>query len=84
MFAPLGARAQNEYFFPGRPVVRPGHPRSRYQRRTLPVWRNHHIFFEPSCNAYSTAEQLTSDPHLSGYISALLNAILFGRHFSVP
>ncbi|MEX0891943.1 MAG: M14 family metallopeptidase [Gemmatimonadota bacterium] len=96
-----------------------------YQRRTLPVWRDHAIFFEPSANPYSTVVQLTADPHLSGYISArnlerlrnspsalvdgfgrgsvvllvdnvnfrgywtgtnrlLLNAILFGRHFSVP
>ena len=96
-----------------------------YQRRNLPVWRDHDIFFEPSRNPFSTIVQLTSDPHLSGYISArnlerlrnspsalvdqlgrgsvvllidnpnfrgywvgtnrlLLNAILFGRHFSVP
>ena len=96
-----------------------------YQRRSLPVWRDHDIFFEPSDNPYSTVVQLTSEPRLSGYISArnlerlrnspsamvdqlgqgsvvllidnpnfrgywvgtnrlLLNAILFGRHFSVP
>src|SRR5690606_32375993 len=40
-----------------------------YQRRTLPVWRDHSIFFEPSDNAFSTVVQLTDDPHLSGYIS---------------
>jgi hypothetical protein len=41
-----------------------------YQRRQLPVWRDHDIFVEPSRNAYSTVVQLTDAPHLSGYISA--------------
>ncbi|NNM04926.1 MAG: zinc carboxypeptidase, partial [Gemmatimonadetes bacterium] len=42
-----------------------------YQRRFLPVWRDHSIFFEPSRNAYSTVAQLVDDdPYLSGYISA--------------
>jgi hypothetical protein len=41
-----------------------------YHRRTLPVWRDHGLFFEPSPNPYSTVVQLTDDPHLSGYISA--------------
>ncbi len=40
-----------------------------YQRRTLPVWRDHSNFFEPSRNPFSTVVQLTDDPHLSGYIS---------------
>ncbi len=41
-----------------------------YHERTLPVWRDHTIFFEPSENPYSTVAQLTDEPHLSGYISA--------------
>ncbi len=40
-----------------------------YQSRSLPVWRDHAMFFAPSENAYSTVAQLTDDPHLSGYIS---------------
>ncbi len=40
-----------------------------YQRRTLPVWRDHGLFFAPSRNPYSTVARLTDDPHLSGYIS---------------
>jgi hypothetical protein len=40
-----------------------------YTRRTLPVWRDHSLFFEPSENPYGTVAQLTDDPHLSGYIS---------------
>lgn len=40
-----------------------------YQRRFLPVWRDHSLFFAPSENPYSTVAQLTDDPHLSGYIS---------------
>lgn len=41
-----------------------------YQRRFLPVWRDHNIFFEPSVDAYSTVARLTEDdPFLSGYIS---------------
>jgi hypothetical protein len=41
-----------------------------YQRRELPVWRDHSIFLEPSSNPYSTVVQLTDSPHLSGYVSA--------------
>ena len=41
-----------------------------YQRRFLPVWRDHNMFFGPSENAYSTVAQLVEgDAHLSGYIS---------------
>ncbi len=41
-----------------------------YHRRSLPVWRDHNIFFAPSDNAYSTvARLLDDDPWLSGYIS---------------
>ena len=42
-----------------------------YSRRSLPVWRDHNMFFAPSKNAYSTVAKLVDDdPHLSGYISA--------------
>jgi hypothetical protein len=41
-----------------------------YQRRELPIWRDHSIFFAPSSNPYSTVVQLTDSPHLSGYVSA--------------
>jgi hypothetical protein len=41
-----------------------------YRRRALPVWRDHAMFFAPSRNPYSTVARLTSEPHLSGYISA--------------
>ncbi len=40
-----------------------------YHRRSLPVWRDHSLFFAPSENPFSTVAQLTDDPHLSGYIS---------------
>jgi len=40
-----------------------------YQRRFLPVWRNHSIFFDPSASPYGTVARLTEDPHLSGYAS---------------
>jgi hypothetical protein len=41
-----------------------------YQRRFLPVWRDHSTFFAPSSNAYSTVARLVEDdPYLSGYIS---------------
>ena len=49
-----------------------------YQRRFLPVWRDHAFFFEPSGNPYSTVAQLTEDPHLSGYISDENEARLSG------
>jgi hypothetical protein len=41
-----------------------------YTNATVPVWRDHSMFFEPSENPYGTVAQLTDDPHLSGYISA--------------
>ncbi len=41
-----------------------------YQRRLLPVWRDHNTFFAPSGNPYSTVARLVEDdPHLSGYVS---------------
>jgi hypothetical protein len=41
-----------------------------YQRRFLPVWRDHDTFFAPSSNPYSTVARLVEDdPYLSGYIS---------------
>ncbi|MBR9990054.1 MAG: zinc carboxypeptidase [Gemmatimonadetes bacterium] len=45
-------------------------PAFGYQRRELPVWRDHSLFFAPSTNPYSTVARLTDEPHLSGYISA--------------
>jgi hypothetical protein len=42
-----------------------------YQRRFLPIWRDHNMFFAPSEDAYSTVARLDEDdPYLSGYISA--------------
>jgi hypothetical protein len=41
-----------------------------YHRRTIPVWRDHSLFFPRSRNPYGTVVQLTDTPHLSGYISA--------------
>lgn len=42
-----------------------------YSRRSLPIWRDHNMFFAPSKDAYSTVAKLVDDdPHLSGYISA--------------
>jgi len=40
-----------------------------YTRRTLPVWRDHSFFFALPDNPYITVARLTSDPHLSGYVS---------------
>jgi hypothetical protein len=41
-----------------------------YQRRFLPVWRDHSLFFPSSENPYSTVARLVEDdPFLSGYIS---------------
>jgi hypothetical protein len=41
-----------------------------YQRRFLPVWRDHSMFFPASENPYSTVARLVEDdPFLSGYIS---------------
>ncbi len=42
-----------------------------YDRRFLPVWRDHSFFFAPSRNRFSTVARLVDgDPHLSGYVSA--------------
>ena len=50
-----------------------------YQRRFLPVWRDHNTFFAPSKNAYSTVARLTEDdPFLSGYISPTNRELLRG------
>jgi len=40
-----------------------------YTDRTVPIWRDHSNFFEPSEDPYATVAQLTDDPFLSGYIS---------------
>jgi len=41
-----------------------------YQRRFLPVWRDHNMFFPASESPYSTVARLVEDdPFLSGYIS---------------
>ena len=39
-----------------------------YTSRTLPVWRNHSNFLEPSKNPFSTVSRMTDNPRLSGYI----------------
>ncbi len=39
-----------------------------YQKRKLPVYRNHDIFIEPSLNAFSTVAKYNENPHLDGYI----------------
>ena len=39
-----------------------------YTSRSLPVWRNHTNFMEPSRNPFSTVIKMTSNPRLSGYI----------------
>ena len=39
-----------------------------YSRRSLPVYRNHTVFLEPSKSPFSTVAKYTSSPHLSGYI----------------
>ncbi|MEK9507681.1 M14 family metallopeptidase [Gemmatimonadota bacterium Y43] len=49
-----------------------------YTQETIPVWRDHSMFFEPSANPYGTVAQLTDDPHLSGYISEANEARLAG------
>jgi hypothetical protein len=50
-----------------------------YQRRTLPIWRDHNMFFAPSRNAYSTVARLDEDdPFLSGYVSDLNRTRLRG------
>jgi hypothetical protein len=40
-----------------------------YQRRFLPVWRDHAYFFPLPENPYITPARLVEDPHLSGYVS---------------
>jgi hypothetical protein len=41
-----------------------------YQRRFLPIWRDHSTFFAPSEDPFSTVARLVEDdPFLSGYIS---------------
>jgi hypothetical protein len=50
-----------------------------YLRRSLPVWRDHSLFFAPSKNSYSTVAKLVDeDPHLSGYISSVNRQRLAG------
>ncbi|MDH3224714.1 MAG: hypothetical protein OEO23_13430, partial [Gemmatimonadota bacterium] len=50
-----------------------------YDRRFLPVWRDHAFFFAPSRNRFSTVARLVDgDPHLSGYVSAPNRARLPG------
>jgi hypothetical protein len=50
-----------------------------YQRRFLPVWRDHDTFFAASDNPYSTVARLVEDdPYLSGYISDQNRAWLRG------
>ncbi len=39
-----------------------------YTSRSLPVYRNHNVFLEPSKSPFSTVVKYTSNPHLSGYI----------------
>ena len=40
-----------------------------YRKREIAVWRDHSFIFPESANPFSTPVRLTSDPHLSGYIS---------------
>jgi hypothetical protein len=39
-----------------------------YTSRSLPVWRNHSIFIEPSKNPVNTVAKMTASPLLSGYV----------------
>jgi hypothetical protein len=39
-----------------------------YTSRSVPVWRNHNIFLEPSKNPVNTVAKMTANPLLSGYI----------------
>jgi hypothetical protein len=41
-----------------------------YTSRSLPVWRNHNIFLEPSKNPVNTVAKVTANPLLSGYVHA--------------
>jgi hypothetical protein len=49
-----------------------------YTSETIPVWRDHAMFFEPSRDPHATVAVLTDDPHLSGYISEANEARLAG------
>ncbi len=50
-----------------------------YDRRFLPVWRDHAFFFAPSESRFSTVAKLVDDdPHLSGYVSDENRARLAG------
>jgi hypothetical protein len=49
-----------------------------YTSETLPVWRDHAMFFEPSRDPFATVAVLSADPHLSGYISEANEARLAG------
>lgn len=40
-----------------------------FKRETLPVFRNHTLFFEPGQNPYATPLVYTEEPLLSGYVS---------------
>jgi hypothetical protein len=47
-----------------------------YTTRSVPVWRNHAIFLEPSKNSVNTVAKMTANPLLSGYVhQANLNKI---------
>jgi hypothetical protein len=39
-----------------------------YTSRSLPVWRSHSIFLEPSKNPVNTVAKVTANPLLSGYV----------------
>jgi hypothetical protein len=39
-----------------------------YTSRSVPVWRNHGIFLEPSKNSVNTVAKMTANPLLSGYV----------------
>lgn len=41
-----------------------------YTSRSLPVYRNHTVFIEPSKSPFGTVAKYTSNPHLSGYIQS--------------
>ena len=41
-----------------------------YSSRSLPVYRNHEVFIEPSKSPFSTVIKYTANPLLSGYINA--------------
>jgi len=41
-----------------------------YTSRSLPVYRNHTIFLEPSSSPFSTVAKYTANPLLSGYVNS--------------